>query len=151
MTHHLVLDDEQKENLEAITACLHAMMDARARRLDPDDVVTKAARMARNKAMSIMAQFDLGPLRMWEEMPIVQQDKILQLARAMLDAETFEVRAILYGGMREIMLQRLPMSKLPWGDDDEPQADPQVLGMEEAAEMAASKPPKMRKVRRKDL
>lgn len=151
MTHHLVLDDEQKENLEAITACLHAMMDARARRLDPDDVVTKAARMARNKAMSIMAQFDLGPLRMWEEMPIAQQDKILQLARAMLDAETFEIRAILYGGLREVMLQRLPMSKLPWGDEPEPATDPQDVGVEEAPDMAAEKPAKMRKVRKKNV
>lgn len=137
MTHLLILDTEQADLVDAANQMMIAAMEARARRIDPDEWVSKTAKMTRAKCESVKAQLDLGPLLDWDKLAVNRKLEIRKLAKALLDAETEEQENTFYSGLRALVLSRDIDASAPWhtptheapnlrgpqveGDSEEPQ------------------------------
>lgn len=124
MTIVLVLDTEQADLVKAANDMMHAAMDARARRMDPDDMVSKTARMSRAKCESVMAQLDLGPLLDWPDLSRERALQILTLCKVLHETGDETQRATYYAGLRALILTRDYKPELPWHTPD---LDPQDL------------------------
>lgn len=140
MTILLVLDTEQADLVKAANDMMHAAMDARARRMDPDDIVSKTAKMSRAKCESVIAQLHLGPLLDWPDLSRDRALQILTLCKVLYETENETEKATIYSGLRTLILQRDYHPELPWhtpnletqdlrgsaveGDNGEPQEKP---------------------------
>lgn len=141
MTHLLILDTEQADLLDAANQMMIAAMEARARRIDPDEWVSKTAQMTRAKCESVKAQLDLGPLPDWPNLSLERQLQVLTLCQAMTEAGNDQEKAIIYSGIRALILARDLVPDLPWHTPTDEAANlrgPQVEGDPEEPENQAS-------------
>lgn len=112
--HLLNLDTEQADLIEAACEMMHAAMDARARRMDPNEWISKTAKMSRAKCESVLAQLELGPLMQWHQISIARRNEFLKLIRVMLDAKTEEEQAVFWNGIVGMVTYRDARAELPW-------------------------------------
>lgn len=131
MTIVLVLDTEQAALIGAANAMMHAAMDARASRIDPEGTVSKAAQMSRAKCATVEAQLQLGPLLEWDKLAVNRKLEIRKIAKALIDAETEQEEFIIYSGLRALVLSRDLDARLPWHTPDHEEADIRGSALEE--------------------
>lgn len=141
MTHLLILDTEQADLVDAANQMMIAAMEARARRIDPDEWVSKTAKMTRAKCESVKAQLDLGPLPEWPDLSLERQLQVLKLSQAITEADNDQEKAIIYSGLRALILSRDFAPDLPWHTPTHEAANirgPQVEGDPEEPQNQAS-------------
>lgn len=141
----LNLDSEQADLVKAANEMMHAAMDARARRMDPDDIVSKTAQMSRAKCESVMSQLHLGPLLDWPDLSRERALQILTLCKVLYETENETEKATIYSGLRSLILTRDYKPELPWHTPDLETKDLRGSTVEGDTEEPENKPAKLRK------
>lgn len=106
MTIVLVLDTEQADLMEASAVMMHAALDARARRMDPDKIISTSAAMSRAKLDSVLAQIHLGPLLDLTDYTFDDRDRIFRLIIALSAEDDLEKQDEIWKALRSFMLYR---------------------------------------------
>jgi hypothetical protein len=114
MTIVLVLDTEQSDLLEASAVMMHAALDARARRMDPDKIISTSAGMSRAKLDSVLAQIRLGPLLDLTDYTFDDRERIFRLINALSTEVDLERQDEIWKALRSFMLYRPEKPQAPF-------------------------------------
>lgn len=149
MTIVLVLDTEQSDLLEASAVMMHAALDARARRMDPDKIISTSAGMSRAKLDSVLAQIRLGPLLDLTDYAFDDRERIFRLINALSTEVDLERQDEIWKALRSFMLYRPEKPQAPF--DTFEGANDGISGhsLAGAAEVGEAKPASVWPVRHK--
>lgn len=114
MTIVLVLDTEQADLMEASAVMMHAALDARARRMDPDKIISTSAGMSRAKLDSVLAQIRLGPLLDLTDYTFDDRERIFRLINALSTEVDLERQDEIWKALRIFMLYRPEKPQAPF-------------------------------------
>ena len=114
MTIVLVLDTEQSDLMEASAVMMHAALDARARRMDPDKIISTSAGMSRAKLDSVLAQIRLGPLLDLSDFEFSMRSSIFKLATALAAETDLDRQDEIWQALRTFMLYRPEKPQAPF-------------------------------------
>lgn len=106
MTHILFLDPEQRDLLQASAEMAHAALDARARRVDPDGIISKSVGMSRIKVQNALAQLDLPPMVSWRGMSPDLRIAALETMKALLANPNGDLADAYWNGLQALVIQR---------------------------------------------
>lgn len=114
MTIVLVLDTEQADLMEASAVMMHAALDARARRMDPDKIISTSAGMSRAKLDSVLAQIRLGPLLDLTDYTFDDRERIFRLINALSTEVDLGRQDEIWKAIRSFMLYRPEKPQAPF-------------------------------------
>lgn len=104
----ITMDDEAADLLEAAAEMGHAALQARAKRRDPDEIISRSYEMSRIKTSDVIRQLREPPLGAWGVLPEHDQHQVLKLFKIFLDLETLNERNELWKIIRTFVLRRAP-------------------------------------------
>lgn len=104
----ITMDDEAADLLEAAAEMGHAALQARAKRRDPDEIISRSYEMSRIKTSDVIRQLREPPLGAWGVLPEHDQGQVLKLFKLFLDLETLNERNELWKIIRTFVLRRAP-------------------------------------------
>lgn len=102
----IMMDDEARDLLEAAAEMSHAALAARAKRQDPDGIISRSVEMSRIKTADVIRQLSLPPLASWGVMAADDQDQVLKLFALFLEVETIHERNELWKIIRSFTVRR---------------------------------------------
>lgn len=102
------VDDESLELLEAAAEMSMAALRARARRVDPDDLISRSHKMSEFKVGECFRQLRAGPPSSWDELTSQQKTLTITMMQRFLDTEDEKIRSSLYAKLRGSFLHRNP-------------------------------------------
>lgn len=104
----VTMDDEGRDLMEAGMEMAHAALDARARRVDPDGIISVSVNMSRIKCADILRGLRMPPVATWAQLEPEMRMKIVAAA-GLLAATKNEVEAgQLWEALRAYMFVRGP-------------------------------------------
>lgn len=104
----VTMDDEGRDLLEAAGEMAHAALKARAKRRDPEEIVSRSLNMSVIKTQQILDQLRQPPLAKFRELAELEQD---YFRRAIgIDTSEFDDKdwESLFQSIRSICLRRAP-------------------------------------------
>ncbi len=104
----ITMDDEAADLLEAAADMAHAALHARAKRRDPDEIISRSYEMSRIKTNDVIRQLREPPLGAWGVLPETDREQVLKLFQLFLDMETLNERNELWKIIRTFVLRRAP-------------------------------------------
>lgn len=149
MTIVLVLDTEQADLMEASAVMMHAALDARARRMDPDKIISTSAGMSRAKLDSVLAQIRLGPLLDLSDFEFSMRDSIFKLATALAAETDLDRQDEIWQALRAFVLYRPEKPQAPFNTFDGANDGLSAQSVAGATEMGEAKPASMWPMRHK--
>lgn len=105
-TKVLFLDGEQADLVAAAAAMANAAMDARARRIDPEGVVSKSARMSEIKLRHVLSQLDMPPMADWSDLPEFIREAALAHMQEFMKTDDPEIRASTWRELQSLVILR---------------------------------------------
>lgn len=102
----VTMDDEGRDLMEAGMEMAHAALEARARRIDPDGIISKSVGMSRIKCEGILRGLRQPPLAAWPEVPSEDRIGILKLAAIMAGSDDENELAAAFEALRAFLLKR---------------------------------------------
>lgn len=102
----ITVDDEGVDLLEAAAEMAHAALDARARRVDPDGLISTSVGMSRIKTADVLKQLRMPPLGRFTDLPIKERHACENICNLMLAAETDDQKNELFDQLRVYTLRR---------------------------------------------
>lgn len=75
----ITMDDESRDLLEAAGEMAHAALQARARRRDPDEIISRSVTMSRIKTKGILDQLRQPPLAKFEQLSAQDRATLVEL------------------------------------------------------------------------
>jgi hypothetical protein len=133
MTHVLFLDAEQADLIGAAVDMAAAAMSARARRVDPEGIVSASARMSEIKMRHAISQFDMPPLAAWSDLPAAFREQAFILMEQIQNAERPEIIERAWRELQAVVIQRGGLFDPSAKAVIDPAEDIRQRGMEAAA------------------
>jgi len=84
MAHLILMDGEQLELFEAAMEMAHAALAARARRVDPEKIISQSLEMSRIKTAHMIEQAKLPITTSWLDLGESQRETVINSARAII-------------------------------------------------------------------
>lgn len=100
------MDGEARDLIEAAAEMAHAALEARARRIDPDEVISRSVQMSRIKTRDILKQLREPPLTPFTGLPKPLQAQMFNLSALMQDADTPEQMDAVFDAIRAVTFHR---------------------------------------------
>lgn len=94
------VDDESIELMENAAAALEAALAARARRVDPDGILSRSFEMSRIKTTEVVRQLRRPKPLEWPEYSVAQKALFLELCRVMIDEKDEHTKALVFRKIR---------------------------------------------------
>lgn len=85
MTHVLFLDGEQADLIRIAAEAADAMLAARARRVDPDRIISDSVKLQRLKVAQVLQQLERNALPTWDEISDAEQVRAVNIMRAIIE------------------------------------------------------------------
>lgn len=145
----IMMDDEARDLLEAAAEMAHAALAARAKRRDPDEIISRSVEMSRIKVADVIRQLQLPALGAWGTLTAEDQKQVLDVMRLFIEVETIHERNELWKIIRSFTIRRFERDPATCEVTRELSMGVPSPVVEEDAALGASKPGKVRRVRRK--
>lgn len=124
----VTMDDEARDLMEAGMEMAHAALEARARRVDPDGVITKSIGMSRIKCADVLRALRQPPLAEFSELPVGDRLKIFDLCALMFQGKSQNELDAYWEAIRAYAFVRGPEPQNPSTTQVEDPAPPTVKG-----------------------
>lgn len=96
------VDDESIELMEHAAMALEAALAARARRVDPDGILSRSFEMSRIKTTEVVRQLRRPKPLDWPAYPISGKAQFLKLCRMMTDEQDETIKAMVFEKLRAL-------------------------------------------------
>jgi hypothetical protein len=104
----VTMDDEGRDLLEAAGEMAHAALDARAKRRDPDEIISRSVEMSRIKTAQLLDQLRQPPLATWKQLGDRQRELFLAVMSADFQDWDDQDYESAFQSIRAICLSRAP-------------------------------------------
>lgn len=104
----ITMDDETRDLLEAGIEMAHAALGARAKRMDPDGVISRSVEMSKIKCGGALHQLRQPPLADWDELSEEQRQLFEQLIKMFMNAGKKDDLNAIWRKLRAVTLVRAP-------------------------------------------
>lgn len=102
----LSIDQEARDLLHAASEMAHAALDARARRVDPEGVISRSVNMSRIKMRTVLEQLEAPALPNWSELSEGHKTAFRQAVQLLQEHENDEYADAAYDHLRCVLLDR---------------------------------------------
>lgn len=102
----VTMDDEGADLMEAGMEMAHAALSARARRIDPDGIISKSVGMSVIKCADILRGLRAPPAATLEQLSLEQYEMLLRAFTAFLEADDMRERGQIWEAIRAVAFTR---------------------------------------------
>lgn len=100
------MDEEARDLLQLAAEMMHAALEARARRVDPDGIISNSVQMSRIKLEGVMNDLERPQMSEWKDFTDDEKAQIQALARAISRDDQSDKHALLWPLFRAYVLRR---------------------------------------------
>lgn len=134
----VTMDDEGADLMEAGMEMAHAALSARARRIDPDGIISKSVGMSVIKCADILRGLRAPPAATLEQLSLEQYEMLLRAFTAFLETDDMRERGQIWEAIRAIAFTRRQEPKNEGSARVENSAPPRKPGGKRGRKSAAS-------------
>jgi hypothetical protein len=114
MKNFIHIDEEQAELLTISATALASALDARSRRVDPDGVIAKSAKLQSIKMQNVLNQLSLPAPYTWRDMPAENKAEVARLTAILNGPKTDAEKDAAWTALAAYVLRRAPADLPPF-------------------------------------